>query len=207
MFGAGGHSKDLEYLSQNDKYIRWNLIGFLDDNESLEDNNIIGTTSSLVQLLQKYNNLYFSIGINSSSIRKAIANKYQNLSRAANLIHDTAVIGTMCTYQNGLTMGPYSVLTTRVDLGQHVHINTLASINQSSRLGDFCTVSPGARICGDVSIGECTSVGAGSTIINFKNVGSDCILGAGTVVIDNIDNGSTVVGVPGREIKRFGEYI
>ena len=154
-----------------------------------------------------YNNLYFSIGINSSSIRKAIANKYQNLSRAANLIHDTAVIGTMCTYQNGLTMGPYSVLTTRVDLGQHVHINTLASINQSSRLGDFCTVSPGARICGDVSIGECTSVGAGSTIINFKNVGSDCILGAGTVVIDNIDNGSTVVGVPGREIKRFGEYI
>lgn len=104
-------------------------------------------------------------------------------------------------------MGPYSVLTTMVELGVHVHINTAASINQASKVGDYCTISPGARVCGDVSIGETTSVGAGSTIINFKNVGRDCILGAGTVVIDNIGDGCTVVGVPGREIKRFGEYI
>ena len=104
-------------------------------------------------------------------------------------------------------MGPYSVLTTRVNLGVHVHVNTAASINQSSTIGDYCTVSPGARVCGDVNVGEGTSIGAGSVIINFKNVGSNCTLGAGTVVIDHISDNATVVGVPGREIKRFGEYI
>jgi len=158
-------------------------------------------------LLDKYPNLKYTIAINSSKIRKEIESKINRINQAANLIHETALIGTYCSYGNGLTMGPYSVLTTRVHLGKHVHINTAASINQSSSIGDFCTVSPGARICGDVNVGEATSIGAGSVIINFKNVGSNCTLGAGTVVIEHISDGATVVGVPGREIKKFGEYI
>lgn len=168
---------------------------------------LLGSVSFLPFLLEKYPNLKYTIAINSSRVRKSIESRINRIEKAANLIHDTAIIGTHCQYGNGLTMGPYSVLTTRVKLGVHVHINTAASINQSSSLGDYCTVSPGARICGDVNVGDTTSVGAGSVIINFKNVGNGCTLGAGTVVIDNIGDNSTVVGVPGREIKRFGEYI
>jgi sugar O-acyltransferase (sialic acid O-acetyltransferase NeuD family) len=207
IIGAGGHSKDLEYLASSDKYNDWNIIGYLDDNLSLNDSNIIGNISIVNSLLEKYPNLKYTIAINSSKIRKNIESNIQRIDRAANLIHETAVIGTHCQYGNGLTMGPYSVLTTKVTLGIHVHINTAASINQSSSIGDFCTVSPGARICGDVNVGTQTSIGAGSVIINFKNVGSNCTLGAGTVVIENVSDGATVVGVPGREIKKFGEYI
>lgn len=207
MFGAGGHSKDLAYLSQFDKYNKWNIIGYLDDNKSLVNESIIGSVSDLPSLLDKYKSLFYTIGINSSSIRKSIDKDFGSIHRAANLIHQTAVIGSDCLYKNGLTMGPYSVLTTMVNLGAHVHINTAASINQASSVGDYCTISPGARICGDVSIGDGTSIGAGAIVINFKSVGSNCILGAGTVVIDHIPNGATIVGVPGREIKRFGEYV
>lgn len=104
-------------------------------------------------------------------------------------------------------MGPYSVLTANVSLGCHVHINTSASVNQSTKIGDFCTLSPGSKICGDVKIGSCTSIGAGAVVINFKTIGSNCILGAGTVVIDDVQDHATVVGVPGKEIKKLGEYI
>jgi acetyltransferase EpsM len=173
----------------------------------VNDGNLLGDVSFVNFLLDKYQNLKYTIAINSSRIRREIELSINRIDRAANLIHETAVVGTQCQYGNGLTMGPYSVLTTRVNLGVHVHINTAASINQSSTIGDYCTVSPGARVCGDVNVGEATSVGAGSVIINFKNVGSNCTLGAGTVVIDHIGDNATVVGVPGREIKRFGEYI
>lgn len=173
----------------------------------MDNKNLLGDVSFVNFLLDKYPNLKYTIAINSSPIRREIESKINRLDRAANLIHETAVIGTQCNYKNGLTMGPYSVLTTRVNIGEHVHINTSASINQSSTIGDYCTVSPGARICGDVNVGEATSIGAGSVIINFKNVGKNCILGAGTVVIDHIGDDATVVGVPGREIKRFGQYI
>jgi len=104
-------------------------------------------------------------------------------------------------------MGPYSVLTTMVQLGIHVHINTSATINQASTIGDYCTLSPGSIICGDVKIGSTTSIGAGAVVINFKTIGSDVTLGAGSVVIDNINSGTTVVGVPGREIKKIQDYI
>ena len=173
----------------------------------MSNNNLLGDISFVNFLLEKYPKLKYTIAINSSRVRKEIESNINRIDRAANLIHETAVIGTQCQYGNGLTMGPYSVLTTRVTLGVHVHINTAASINQSSSIGDFCTVSPGARICGDVNVGEATSIGAGSVIINFKNVGKNCTLGAGTVVIEDVSDGATVVGVPGREIKKFGKYI
>ena len=207
IIGAGGHSKDLEYLACSDKYEHWNVIGHLDDDPFVNNGNLLGDVSFVHFLLDKYPNLKYTIAINSSAIRRRIESSIGKRDRAASLIHETAVIGTQCHYQNGLTMGPYSVLTTRVNVGAHVHINTAASINQSSTIGDYCTVSPGARICGDVNIGEATSIGAGSVIVNFKNVGKNCTLGAGTVVIDHIGDDATVVGVPGREIKRFGEYI
>ena len=207
MFGAGGHSKDLEYLSCSDKYEHWNVIGYLDDDPFANNGDLLGDIDFVSFLLEKYRDLKYTIAINSSKVRKNIESKINRLDRAANLIHETAVIGSYCDYENGLTMGPYSAMTTRVRLGAHVHINTGASINQSTTIGDYCTLSPGSRICGDVNMGSTTSVGAGAVVINFKNVGSDCILGAGTVVIDDIESGSTVVGVPGRLIKRFGEYI
>lgn len=207
MSGAGGHAEDLRYLSECDKYSKWNIIGYLDDNDSLKKDNIIGNIIHLNSLLEKYKNLKYTIAVNSSSVRRGIEQRINRLDRAANLIHETAIIGSSCSYKNGLTMGPYSCITTRVYLGYHVHLNTLASINQSSTVGDYCTISPGAKICGDVFIGDTTSVGAGAVVINYKTIGANCTLGAGTVVIDNIEDGTTVVGVPGRSIKKNGEYI
>lgn len=207
LFGAGGHSKDLAYLANYDKFSKWNIVGYLDDNKDLEQDSIIGSIKDLPKFLDKYSSLYYTIAINSSSIRKHIDKKYGNSNRAANLIHETAVIGSNCTYGNGVTMGPYSVLTTMVQLGIHVHINTSATINQASTIGDYCTLSPGSIICGDVKIGSTTSIGAGAVVINFKTIGSDVTLGAGSVVIDNINSGTTVVGVPGREIKKIQDYI
>lgn len=198
FLGGGGHYRDLLYLSQNDKYTSWNVIGFLDDAQ-IEGR--IGPINKLDLLLDKYKNLYYCISINSSKIRFDLDSLYGRLDRSANLIHETAVIGSDCSFENGITMGPYSVLTTGVKLGRHTHVNTAASINQNARLGKYCTVSPGARICGDINVGDTTSIGAGSTIINFKNVGNNCIIGAGAVVIKDIPDHCTVVGVPGKIIK------
>lgn len=198
--GGGGHYKDLLYLSENDKYIRWNPIGFFDDNLSIDHS--LGKCSDLPDFLDKFPNTKYCISINSSTIRYELESKYGQISKAANLVHETAVIGKNCNLKNGLTMGPYSVLTTDINIGIHTHINSCASVNQGSSLGDYVTVSPGARICGDVLIGSNTMVGAGAVIINFKSIGDNCILGAGTVVIRDVAENSTVVGVPGRIINK-----
>jgi len=199
--GGGGHYKDLLYLCEYDKYTNWNNIGFLDDNENLKDR--IGPINKLPWLLKRYKQLHYCIAINSSTIRRDIDLSYGNINRSANLIHETAVIGTDCVYQNGITMGPYSILTTQVGVGTHTHINSSVSINQNSKIGNYCTLSPGARVCGDVKMEDAVSVGAGAVIINLIEVGSNSILGAGTVVVKDIPKNSTVVGVPGKIIKTY----
>lgn len=200
FLGGGGHYKDLLYLCENDKYNRWNPVGFFDDNSSID--NSLGKCSDLPNFLSKFPNTKYCISINSSAIRNELESKYGKISQAANLIHETAVIGKNCNFQNGITMGPYSVLTTNISIGIHTHINSCASINQGSSIGNYVTISPGARICGDVSIGDNTMVGAGAVIINFKSIEKNCILGAGTVIIRDIPENSTVVGVPGKIINK-----
>ncbi len=198
FLGGGGHHKDLLYLSENDKYTKWNCIGFLDD-KPVE--NRLDSCSSLPWYLEKYKNLKYCIAINSSELRQKLDLLYGDPSRSANLIHETAVIGSNCSYENGITMGPYSVLTTGVSVGLHTHINSCVSINQNSNIGKYCTLSPGSRICGDVNIGDTVSIGAGATVINLMTIGNNSILGAGTVVIKNVPDNCTVVGVPGKIIK------
>lgn len=198
FLGGGGHYKDLLYLSENDKYTNWNCIGFLDDNQI---DGRLDSCSALPEYLEKYKNIKYCIAINSSIIRQKLDLLYGDKSKSANLIHETAIIGSNCSYDSGITMGPYSVLTTGVSIGLHTHINSCVSVNQNSKVGEYCTLSPGSRICGDVNIGNAVSIGASATVINLMTIGDNSILGAGTVVIKNVPNNCTVVGVPGKIIK------
>ena len=79
-------------------------------------------------------------------------------------------------------------------------MNTGSSVNQGSKVGHYSTLSPGARVCGDVIMGHTVSMGASSTIINLKNIGSDVTIGAGAVVIEDIPDSITVVGVPAKPL-------
>jgi len=99
----------------------------------VNNGDLLGDVSFTNFLLDKYPNLKYTIAINSSRIRREIESNINRIDRAANLIHETAVVGTQCQYGNGLTMGPYSVLTTRVNLGIHVHVKCRGSYFHRSR--------------------------------------------------------------------------
>lgn len=208
IIGAGGHGRDL-YDIHRAAYNAGNkeleFIGFLDDNpdQKPKEGMRIGVIKDYIRILSSYGrDLRYVIGVNDPVVRSEIDEiMYSCYARPANLIHPSAYISRSAQYQDGFVMGPYSALTPGVVLGRHVHINSGASVNQNSKIGDYCTISPGARVCGDVNVGARTSLGANSTIINMKNVGSNVILGAGAVVVDDIPDNCTAVGVPAKVIK------
>ena len=106
-----------------------------------------------------------------------------------------------------------------------VHLGTSAEVNRS-RLGKG-TKSSHFSYIGDALIGKQVNIGAGTVTCNYdgknKNktiigdgafIGSDTMLiapikignksstGAGSVVIDDVDDGSRVVGVPAKSIRK-----
>lgn len=140
------------------------------------------------------------IGHNEPAQRFEVAVRYPHAVWQS-LFHKS-VVGWPELWEDGCVVAAGAVITERVTLGYHVHVNVGATISQATTIGDFCTISPGANVCGDISIGARTWVGAGAVIKDHVSVGSDVLIGCGAVVISDVPDGSTVVGNPARPLVR-----
>lgn len=212
IIGGGGHSHDVYDIIQQRS--SWGslgdsvyVLGFLDDDPDKVGPlrhgtplSHLGPISDYTKYMSKYGcDLYYTIAINSSSIRKKIGDYMDSIyAQPATLIHKTVSTSHRARIGSGCVLGPGVVVTSNAVLGKHVHMNTHSSVNQGSTIGDYGTLSPGARVCGDVWTGECVQFGANSTVINMKNIGKNVTLGAGAVVVSDIPDGVTAKGVPAK---------
>lgn len=138
----------------------------------------------------------FHVGVNCSTIRRSIAERYPNVHGGIPLIDPSAIIGSDVVISDGCVVSPLVSLLHSVTLGRFVHVNTHANIVRA-KIGAYTTISPGANICGTVTIGEGCLIGAGSTVAERCTIGNDVTIGAGAVVppYSYVNDGSVVVGV------------
>ena len=157
IYGASGHGKVIaDILELNNIPV----AGFIDDNESIHhfmDYRVIRQqelTDAKPAVI---------LGIGDNAIRKKLA-----VSLPASypvVIHPSAVISNHTTIDDGSVIMAHSVIQPGCVIGKHVIVNTSASIEHDCQLGNFVHVSPGAVLCGNVTVGEGTWIGAGTTII------------------------------------------
>src|SRR5690348_5087233 len=85
---------------------------------------------------------------------------------------------------------PFAIVE-RCEIGDDCHINAGAFLTRCE-LGHHVTVSPGATICGDVTIGNEVMVGAGAVVKNLIKIGDGATIGCGAVVVKDVEPGQTV---------------
>ena len=85
-----------------------------------------------------------------------------------------------------------------VMIGDNVIIgNNVVSVDHDHKM----QLSKGEQYSSDlVSIGDATWIGANVVILKGTTIGSNCVVGAGTVVKGVYEDGSIIVGVPGKVI-------
>jgi len=209
IVGAGGFGREvlLTLLDCNKQLKMYNILGFVDDDKSLEGKSInkipvLGGLNWLISNNSK--NLKCVIAIGDGKLRKEISQKLEKKGiEFATIMHPSVVCSEFVEIGKGTIIQAGSIITPDTKIGDHVHINMDCSIAHDCVLEDFVTVTPGVHINGFVTIGTGVYIGTGAVTKDRIKIGKWSVIGAGTVIIRDVSEFSMYVGVPGKLKKKL----
>ena len=204
IVGYGGLGREIALLIHqiNESQPKWEVLGFLDDN------NLADSTSFCLPYLGKVKNcvdldpdVALVIGVGTPKARNNLANQIPPGRTCPNLIHpsvvyneanwiigDGNVITSHCSFTTGISIGSFNVFNTKITIGHDVTI------------GDFNVFNPTSCISGHVNIGSRNLFGVNSAVLQSRTVGNDNALAAGSVLMSSMRNGETWIGVPALKV-------
>ncbi len=201
LIGAGGHSKSVADSIDTDLY---ELVGFLDGKKTGTHLQfpIIGSTLEDVNDHRAYQ--YF-VSIGDVSARKMW---YETLMKYGvetfNIIDKTAIVAPTARIGTGNFIGKYAVINADATIGDNNIINTKALIEHECRVGNHTHLSTNSTINGNVVVEDEVFFGSCAVCNGQLKIGHGAIIGSGSVIIKDVEPNTTVVGVPGRVVKRRG---
>lgn len=118
------------------------------------------------------------------------------------IVHPDAHVGRDVEIGAGAVVLAGAVVNPGVRLGRGVLVRSGSTLDHGCNLDDFTQVAPGAHLASDVHVGARSHVGIGACVVPGIRLGSDVLVGAGAVVTQSVPRGYTVVGTPGRTMRR-----
>jgi carbonic anhydrase/acetyltransferase-like protein (isoleucine patch superfamily) len=183
VLGSGGHGRDVAAIV---RACGLHFAGYLDDN--------IADLGNWDTLSGPY-----VFGVHDPQVRAA---RDTRDFPAVILVHPSAYVEPDCEPGDGVVVGPRAIIGPGCRIYRHAHIGQGASLVRTI-VGCYATISPGAVICGDVSIGDGAIIGAGAVVSNLCQIGDYAVVGAGAVLPPRtvVPPGTTWAGVPARPLR------
>lgn len=206
IIGSGAFAREVNWIIKRINSVKseWNIVGFLDDDESLIGKTIDGVkVMGNIDFISQMGNVFTVCAICNAKTRKEIIvriSQYENVSFAtivdpSAICHPTAKIG------EGSVLCCNTMVNIETVIGSHVALVDRCAVGHNSIVGDYSVLFVGSIIAGNVTVGECCELGMGSNVIQSKTIGDNCIIGACACVVKDISSDHTAVGVPAKIIK------
>lgn len=196
IIGASGHGKVIADIALKNGY---EIVGFLDDNESLQEICGFPVLGSIKTVCNYKEDCEFVIAIGNNEIRENIATAYD--VRWATLIHPSAVLGMQVQVGEGTVVMANAIINSCACVGKHCIINSGAIVEHDNVLADYVHVSPNATLAGTVCVGTGTHIGVGACVKNNVTITEHVVIGAGAAVVKNITEAGVYVGIPARRMR------
>ena len=116
------------------------------------------------------------------------------------VIHPSAVVSRSVQIGSGSQVMAGAILQPNGRVGENVLINTKATVDHDCVIESDVHLAPGVTVSGRVVIERGAHVGTGATIVQGRRIGVQSIVGAGALVLRDVMPGTTVVGLPAKEI-------
>jgi len=206
VVGAGGFGKEILHLIPQCN-LPYRIMGVVDYEK--KEKLLVGTEEIPVIAESELqdtdlSNVGVVIGVANPESLERISLKYKNMgvSDFPNVIHPSAIIS------NSVKIGEGNIITQNVIISVDVIIGNFNTINLSSTVGhdvkieNFNVINPGTNISGAVVMNSNNLIGTNSTILQYLHIGSNCTIGAGSMVSKQVNDGETIIGNPGRVMRR-----
>jgi len=195
VLGAGGHAKVVIATLREAGY-EPSIV--LDDDPACWGGRVLGVpTQGPVSAFSEHGITAAVIAIGSNAARQRVAEAVQGVEWIT-IVHPRAFVDTTVRLGRGTVVFAGAVIQPDTTCGDHVIVNTSASVDHDCVIEDFVHVAPGVRLAGGVRVARAAFVGIGSVVIPGRQIGANAVVGAGAVVITDVPAAATVVGVPAR---------
>lgn len=202
ILGAGGHGKIVADILHCHAVP---ILGFLDDNPALWGTQPLGIP--VLGPIDGYLDHAPSgllLGIGSNHVRHAIVTRLGSGADHLwiNAIHPTATISAHVRLGRGVAVVAQAVINVDSTVGDHVILNTAATVDHDCSVESFSHLAPGVHLAGDVTISRGVFVGIGAVVLPGRRIGDWATIGAGATVVHDIPAHVTAVGTPARVLPK-----
>lgn len=192
MYGAGGHAKVVKEIAEA---LGIEVRGVIDDDKEKE----VFEGCRVYHQAQGLKPIVICIGSNEGRERVAACLEEGSIGEA--LIYPTADISARAEIGAGTVVMAGVVINSGARIGRHCIVNTGATIDHECVIEDFCHISPGVNLCGNVHVGRGSHIGVGASVIPGIRIGRNVTVGAGAAVVRDIPDNVVAAGVPTKIIK------
>lgn len=206
IIGAGTYGEVyLSYLMESGV----DVVGFLDDNETLRGKEIRGIPIfggvGMLETLKESHGIeavYCPLGNNLLRVkflRYAKELGYQT----PNYIHPSVVISPNVKIgAQGVYLLPSTVVMPCCDIHNYVMVSVNSIISHHTTIEEGVFLSFGVNLGASITLRKYTYVGIGATIMTgVHELGENCMIGAGAVVIKDVPDNAVVAGVPAKILR------
>jgi sugar O-acyltransferase (sialic acid O-acetyltransferase NeuD family) len=207
ILGAGGHGKVVADAAESSG--RWSAIAFLDDRHPILSTvgiwPVLGTCADLQGWRSEEWEAIAAIG-DAPQRMEMIAQLAAAGIAVATVIHASAIVSRLATVEAGAVVLAGAVVNPGARVGRGCIVNTGAIVEHDCLLEEGVHIASGACLGGGVTVAANSLIGTSACIRNGLSIGRDATIGAGAVVVANVGDGTTVVGVPAREMIGSGRH-
>lgn len=201
FLGGGGHALscwDVAHASQ-----QWNIIGYTDQQKKEMPIPYLGLDEEVNGLISNAD-VFFFLGIGhlgNPLLRHKIAHEFNRKhAKWATLISPNAYVSPLATVEEGSIIHHRVVLNAGVSIGKHAIINTGATIEHGSFVGEQTHISTHVILNGDVHIGNDCFIGSGCVGYQQIRIQSGTTIAAGSILRKSIHSAGIYGGNPLRKI-------
>nr|WP_245156671.1 NeuD/PglB/VioB family sugar acetyltransferase [Clostridium aminobutyricum] len=207
IVGAGGFGREVADTIKriNNTEQRYDLLGYVDDDQELWDNKVNGLKvlggKDWLKQFSKEHDIFAVMAIANAAVKRSLADYLNDFVQWENIVDPSALISSYAEMGVGNIIQPFVVIGPNTKIGNHCMFNLHTNMGHDAKVGNFVSAMSMCDITGGVLIKEGAYLATSVAIVPQVVIGKNAFISAGSVVLKDVEDDAQVIGYPAKRIR------